>query len=320
MILFTVFVFGAVILGAGAMLSPAWPTAQPRIGLAATFALALIVGGAVFLTALFGWQTLLVDYLLFALVVGIFLGGTLSVGQQRAEKRGETLSDADQGWPSARDLAFFAGVGLAFLLLALFMPARASDASLTLQAGDTLDQLTQASIIQPPAFTTLSTYLSTQLGQSLESVQRSIGAVLGLLNVWLLSDFVTELRGARPLKKNTLRLRLIVFMLPLIVLFWVGAYPSMLGLAFAQAAAIFGLRYLRAQYLIDAIAAGLMLGAVAISSFPVLLLVVILAVVALGVGLLRGQQGGRRTWAVLMAGVPVVALLAISPWLLDLLL
>ena len=33
MSLFVVFIFGAVLLGTGAILSPAWPTAQPRIAL-----------------------------------------------------------------------------------------------------------------------------------------------------------------------------------------------------------------------------------------------------------------------------------------------
>ena len=47
MSLFIAFILAAVLLGAGAMLSPAWRTAQPRVGLAATLCLALIVGGAV---------------------------------------------------------------------------------------------------------------------------------------------------------------------------------------------------------------------------------------------------------------------------------
>src|SRR5574338_659480 len=96
--LFIIFIFGAVIIGAGAILSPAMPTSQPRIGLAAALALGLVMGGAIFWAMLFGWDTLVIDYLLFALVTSIFLFGTLSYGQKRAESRGETLSDADQGW------------------------------------------------------------------------------------------------------------------------------------------------------------------------------------------------------------------------------
>jgi hypothetical protein len=117
-----VFVFGAVVVGAGAMLAPAWPTAQPRIGLMAALALGLVIGGAVFWAMLFGWNTLVIDYLLFALVTSIFLFGTLSYGQKRAEKRGEELADADQGWPGPIDLLFFAFAALVFIFPALVLP------------------------------------------------------------------------------------------------------------------------------------------------------------------------------------------------------
>src|SRR5215470_12484310 len=120
--LFVVFVFGSVVFGAGAMLAPAWNTDQPRIGLSAALALGLIMGGAIFWAMLFGWSTLVIDYLLFALVTAIFLGGTLSYGQKRAEARGETLHDADQGWPGPHDLVFFAVVGLLFIVPALILP------------------------------------------------------------------------------------------------------------------------------------------------------------------------------------------------------
>ncbi|NOG52544.1 MAG: hypothetical protein HND48_26175 [Chloroflexi bacterium] len=83
MTLIVFFIFGAVVLGAGAMLSPAYPTAQPRVGLNASLALALIAGGAVFYGTAAGWNTLVVDYMLFLLVTSIFLGGTLSFGQKR---------------------------------------------------------------------------------------------------------------------------------------------------------------------------------------------------------------------------------------------
>ncbi len=122
MILFVMFIFAAVVIGAGAMLAPAWPTHQPRIALLAALALGLVIGGAVFWAMLFGWNTLVVDYLLFALVSSIFLFGTLSYGQKRAEKRGETLLDADQGWTSGRDLLLFGFAALIFIIPALIVP------------------------------------------------------------------------------------------------------------------------------------------------------------------------------------------------------
>ena len=94
MSLFVVFILGAVLLGAGAMLSPAWRTAQPRVALSATLCLALVVGGAVFYAEAFGWDTLVVDYLLFALLSGVVLGGTLSTAQP-GQKR------AVNGWKTA---------------------------------------------------------------------------------------------------------------------------------------------------------------------------------------------------------------------------
>src|SRR5215475_12840294 len=122
MILFVMFIFGAVVIGAGTLFAPAWPTLHPRIGLTGALALGLVIGGAIFYAMLFGWNTLAVDYLLFALVSGIFLFGTLSYGQKRAEKRGETLSDADQGWTSGRDLLFLGFAALIFIIPALIVP------------------------------------------------------------------------------------------------------------------------------------------------------------------------------------------------------
>src|SRR5260221_14655895 len=78
--IFVMFVFGSIALGAGAMMAPALPTHGPRVGLAASFALALVVSGGVFNAALFGWSTLIFDYLWFALLGGEFLAGTISAG------------------------------------------------------------------------------------------------------------------------------------------------------------------------------------------------------------------------------------------------
>ena len=120
--LFVIFVFGAVVIGAGAMLAPAWPSAQPRIGYISALALGLVMGGAIFWAMLFGWNTLVIDYLLFALVVTIFLMGTLSFGQKRAEARGEVLEDADQGWPGPHDLLLLLVAALVFVIPAMILP------------------------------------------------------------------------------------------------------------------------------------------------------------------------------------------------------
>ena len=126
--LIPIFIFGAVALGAGAMLAPALPLTAttvrqnraPRVGLAAALALAFVVDGALFLAALFGWDTLTIDYLWFALVVGIFLTGTLALGTSRGEEAG--LRDRDLGWPGVRELVFFGLVLLLVIVPVLVLP------------------------------------------------------------------------------------------------------------------------------------------------------------------------------------------------------
>lgn len=333
MVLFVIFIFGAVILGAGAMLSPAWPTPQPRVGLAAALALAIITGGAVFLAALFGWDTLLIDYLLFALVVGIFLGGTLSVGQSRAERKGETLEDADQGWTGPQDLGMFALIGLAFTLMALALPLPLGDdaqvyglLALTVREGGTLDTLApfapEITYLYAPGFSVLTAYLSQQLQTAIPVTQFAVGAVLSLLNVWLAYDFGGELRDKRLGRAMGLAM---LAGLGLLGAFLHGHHPALLGLLFAQAFFIYAIRYSRDSYPMDAVAAGLMLGAVVIAS-PVMALAVVigyvpwllvmrLAALVPDYEWLRGPD--VRGWLVMAFGVPLVAVLALAPWLAD---
>ena len=208
MSLFVVFIFGAVLLGAGAMLSPAWRTAQPRIALSAALCLALIVGGAVFYTEAFGWDTLVVDYLLFALLSGVVLGGTLSTAQARAEARGERLADRDQGWPGPEDLAFFALAALLVVMplghLAAPLGAQGQFSalhSLATREGESFTSLAPfapgAKVIVAPGLHALSAYLSQQLGHPVPLIQQSVSAVIVYLLVWLAYDFGAEIRDKR---------------------------------------------------------------------------------------------------------------------------
>jgi hypothetical protein len=118
--IFVIFVFAAIVFGAGAMLAPALPTYGPRVGLAAALTLAFVIGGALFWSSLFGWDTLVIDYLWFALLVIIFLGGTLSAGMLRAEAKGGGREYG--GWPGPRELAFFTMVAIIFAAPALTLP------------------------------------------------------------------------------------------------------------------------------------------------------------------------------------------------------
>ena len=208
MSLFIVFIVGAVLMGAGAMLSPAWRTAQPRVALAATLCLALVVGGAVFYAEAFAWNTLVVDYLLFVLLSGVVLGGTLSTAQARAEAKGEQLADRDQGWPGPQDLAFFAVVALLVLIPLVHLPAALGTGgqvlgfhTLSARFGETFNSLapfdSQARVIISPGFHALSAYLSQQLSQPIPLIQLCLAAVCVYLSIWLAYDFGAELRDKR---------------------------------------------------------------------------------------------------------------------------
>src|SRR5690606_38137705 len=270
---FVVFIFGAVVIGAGAMLAPAWPTRQPRIGLNAALALAVVIGGSLFWAMLFGWNTLVIDYLLFALVTTIFLGGTLSYGQMRAEQRGEELADAAQGWPGPRDLPFFGLVALIFVLPALVLPVPLdADAqgfgylALMARMGGSFDTLApfhpEITYLYSPGFPILAAYLSQQLGQGMHHVQFGLGVALAFLCVWLAYDLGAELRDKRLGRAMALAM---LGGLALFLMFMDSHFTALMGLAFALAFVIFGYRYNRDGLRADAVGGGLMLGAVVIA-------------------------------------------------------
>lgn len=323
MILFVIFIFGAVVIGAGALLAPALPTSQPRIGLAAGVALALVVGGAVFWSSLFGWDTLVVDYLLFVLVSGILLFGTLSYGQKRAESRGEELSDADQGWTSLRDLLLFALVGAIFVVPAIILPVPLdTDAqgfgylALMAKLGGGFSSLApfqpEIHYLYAPGFLALIAYLSEQLGFGLHMIQFGVGAVLGLLNVWIAYDMGSEIRDKRLGRAMALAM---LFGLGLFLAYMDSHYTTLLALGFAQTCIIFMLRYLRSQLLADLILAGLMLGAVVLCH-PDTTIILGLGIAPWFLTMWAGvPRPTPRIWLRLGFGTLAVAVVAISPWL-----
>ena len=326
MSLFVFFIFAAVLLGAGAMLSPAWRTEQPRVALAATLCLGLVTGGAVFYAETFGWDTLVVDYLLFALLSGVVLGGALSTAQARAEARGERLDDRDQGWPGPGDLCFFAFVAL-FVLIPLFhLPAALGEQgqviglhSLAARDGGAFNSLMpyvegEAPLVSP-GFHALSAYLSSQLEQPLPLIQLSVAAVVTLLIIWLAYDF-----GAECLDKGLGRALAAATMLGLGIYRGAldGHFAELLALLFMLAFFLYALRLLRHFNLADALAAGLMLGAVAYTSLTVTLLAGLGWVALLALVWARGRgQSTRASRLALSLGAPLIGLLGIAPWLVN---
>ena len=326
MSLFVSFILAAVLLGAGAMLSPAWRTAQPRVALAATLCLGLVVGGAVFYAEAFSWDTLVVDYLLFALLSGVVLGGTLSTAQARAEARGERLDDRDQGWPGPGDLTLFAFAALLLLIPLLHQAAPEGEAgqivgfhSLAIRDGGSFHSLAPFHLDEPvivsPGFHALAAYLSAQLDQPIPLIQFSAAAVLALLTIWLAYDFGAELsdkRLGRALAASTM-LSLGVFRSYLD-----GHFAELLALLFMAAYMLYALRLLRQFNPADLVAAGLMMGAVAYTSLSLSLITLLswIALLVMSWAQKRHRASAASRWA-LTFGLPAVALLGIAPWLAN---
>ena len=324
--LFILFIFSAVVLGSGAMLSPAWPTKQPRIGLAAALCTALVVGGAVFWAALFGWDTLVIDYLLFALMSGVVLGGTLSQAQTRAEAKGESLSDAEQGWPGPQDLGFLAVVAILVSLPLLLFPLplgadAPADAYLTLSAklGGSFDSLApfhpETAVQYAPGFHALTAYLSQQLGQHIPLIQFAVGSVLAFLLVFVAYDLGAEISDKRLGRAMAVAL---MSGLGLIGLYFGAQYTALLGLVFALGSLTYALRYYREQAPADLVGGGLLLGAT-IYADPAITLVLLLGFIPwlATQWLLPGpgpDRPSQRAAIGLALGMPLVALIGTGPW------
>ena len=230
--------------------------------------MALIVGGAVFYAETFSWDTLVVDYLLFALLAGVVLGGTLSTAQARAEARGERLSDRDQGWPGPEDLAFFGLVSLLLLVPLVQMPLPLGEHgqalalhSLAARDGGSFSSLVPYAVSPPviiaPGFHALSAYLSQQLGQPLPIIQQSTAAVVLLMLVWLAYDFGAELHDKRLGRAMALGLLLCGGTTGSLL---DGHYSDLLAILFMLAFLLYALRLLHRFNLADLVAGGLLLG------------------------------------------------------------
>jgi hypothetical protein len=285
---FVMFIFGAVILGAGAMLAPALPTGQPRIGTAAALALALVTGGAVFWTQLFGYDPLLMDYLLFALVSGVVLGGTLSSAQARAEAKGEELPDADQGWTGPQDLVFFALVGLLLALLSSFSTA--------IQAQTA-----------PPIYQLLLNYLIAQLEQAPSLIETSVGAVLAFLSVWAIYDVGSEWAG-----KRIGRTMAIISLALIIILLLNAQFIWLMGLLYSAAALLFLLRTGGQLGRLELVVGGLLVGAtLEVNGF------LMLGVVLFSILISLLNPAGNRQHLKNISLMLVIMVIATAPWWLT---
>ncbi len=343
--LIPLFIFGAVALGAGVMLAPGLPRSAgqaarqrgaPRIGLAAALALAFVIAGALFLAALFGWDSLTVDYLWFAVLVALFLTGTLAARRARHEAAG--LGARAIGWPGARELVFFGLVLALFALPILILPVPLdTDAqgfgylALSLRESGSLTTLApfhpETEYLYSPGFVALAAYLSDRLGIGLHVIMPAIAAVLGLLFVWLLYDLGNEVEdwldgdtgaGAadRPPRHAGAVLALMgLFGVGLLTAYMDSHFTTVLALVFGLAFLTFVIRYLRGGRWPDALCAVACLSAVPLTHPDTTLILILGYVPWLGTLWLARPRPAVRTWLVLALVVPGLALLGILPWL-----
>lgn len=200
MTIFVIFILVGLTLGTGTMLAPALATRQPRIGVSGVFSFGVVLSGAIFWGAAFGWDTLAVDYLWFALIIGIFLGGTLTVGMKRLEEAKAAGIDGVMGWPGVRTLGFF------FLWLAIvtaLLWREDFDSQLKGTSGlqvksEALQTSNRLSILQElpgdgaPGVPTLLSYLDQQLPARAGDILRALSATLLMLLLWQLHDLGRE--------------------------------------------------------------------------------------------------------------------------------
>ncbi len=325
--IFVIFVFASIVFGAGAMLAPAIPTHGPRIGLAAALSLATVVTGALFLAGTAGWNTLLIDYLWFALLVGIFLTGTFSAGMFRAEAAGGVKEYG--GWPGPRELAFFLMVAILFAAPALMLPVPLdTDAqgfgylALTLRDGHTLTTLApyhpEISYLYSPGFPALVAYLAHQLHAGLQNIELALGATLSVLFVWLAFDFGNELEDG-----NSRRTGLVMAVCALIGTGLITAdmdshYTALLALDFALAFLTFAVRFQKHGRRGDFLAAAITLAAVPLSQPDVTIILILgyvpwLFTMWFAVPRPTIRSFGRR-WLGLAVGIPLLAFVGILPW------
>ncbi|CAG0998132.1 hypothetical protein ANRL4_02929 [Anaerolineae bacterium] len=326
--IFVIFVFASVVFGAGAMLAPALPTYGPRIGLAGALTLAFITAGAIFIAALFGWDTLVIDYMWFAAIVGIFFTGTLSAGMFRAEAEGGTRVYA--GWPGPRELAFLLLVGVIFTVPALVFPVPLdTDAqgfgllSLSLRDSGSLTTLApfhpEIEYLYSPGFPALVAYLGGRLNAGLHTIQFGAGVVLCILLVWVAYDLGNEIDPGENRRTGIAFGVASLLSSGLMTAFLDSHYTALLGLVFSLAFLTFVLRYHREGKRADFWAAAVCLAGVPLAQ-PDMTVILIVGYVPWLVSMWAAHpRPSIRRWLGLAVGIPALALIGISPWVIKLL-
>lgn len=320
--IFPLFVFGAVLFGAGALLAPALPTTQPRIGLAAALVLAIVICGGVMASALDHWDSLLLDYLWFGLIVGVFLTGTLSAGMFKAE-----VEKRELGWPGPRELMMLLVVGLLFAAPALTLPVPLdTDAqgfgylALTLRDGGSLTTLApfhpEISYLYSPGFPMLVAYLGHQLVTGLQNIELALGAVFAFLFVWLAYDFGSELDEDGGRRSGIAMAVCALIGTGLLLADLDSHYSTLMALTFAMAFLTFAVRFLKVGRRVDFVAGAITLACVPLTHPDTTIILMLGYVPWLATMWLARPRPTFRRWLGMALGMPLLALLPLIPWLI----
>lgn len=316
MVLFVAFILLGLILGVGMMLAPALPTAEPRVAASGVLCLSLVMSGALFHAGLFGWNILLVDYLWFALITAVFLGGTLTIGMQRVEEAMAAGEDASFGWPSISTMTTFAAWGLVVLLVMTTIV----DAEVLLggqgglqvridamQDGANLADINSLTGDIGPGLPAILSYFETQL--PIDSAVSLAGWLVALQVVWLwlLHDISLELGATQQQSWAVVLAGLPIGILSLYSPIWMSGLVLSMGFSF------FVIRWLRTRLYIDLLS-GAVCAAAAILVHPLAIIGLGSAYVVLW-GVLRVPM---RRWLLGLLVFPLLVLAGISPWLATL--
>lgn len=181
MSLFIAFVLGSVLIGAGAMLAPAWSGDDNYTGLSTGAILAIVVVGAMAQTRLLGWDTLVIDYLIFGVVSAVILSGTLAGNAQVNEDEANTDDDTNIfALTITYERIFFVFILLGYTGLLVFGGER-----IPVAMSISIDQLSHS---DTAIVDLISVYLSTQMRQDVAIVQPAVVMTLAFVTVMVAHD------------------------------------------------------------------------------------------------------------------------------------
>ena len=314
MIFFVAFILLGLTLGVGMMLAPALPTAQPRVAASGVLVFATVLSGALFHAAWFGWDTLLVDYLWFALITGVFLGGTLTVGMHKLEESIAAGEETDSGWPTLLQMGIFLGLGVVMgvVLLVSGVDGLGDSPQLmtridAMQRGHSLEQFNTLEGNIGPGVPALLAYFAAQLPANNSQSYGGLIMMGYVLLGWLFFDIGQEIRQAGNLKWyffGTIMLVGVLLQTSLVAL---------LAVLFVVGFWFYALRWSRHRLPLDAIATAICAAAaVLVHPFAGIAMTIFYAV---NLPLLTASQ--RLTWGIGLLLIPTLTLIGILPWLLT---